>query len=115
MPSRPALLQNRRGGAAGWRLSVCDTSPRGWQCELAGSVECELAVGAGSVNSQCGVWAGSVSWLAVWSVSWQCSDLWQSAADDAPIEIERELFELGADVAATTEAVRVEALRRMRP
>jgi hypothetical protein len=39
--------------------------------------------------------------------------VWQSAADDAPIEIERELC--GADVAATTEAARVEALRRMRP
>ncbi len=35
---------------------------------------------------------------------------WQSreAADDAPIEIERELSELGADVAATTEAARAE-------
>ncbi len=61
----------------------------------------------------------SVSWqceLAVWSVGWQCElAVWQSAADDAPKEIERELFEVGADVAATTEAVRVEALRRMRP
>ncbi len=65
-----------------------------------------------------------MSWqceLAVWSVGWQCEPavaaVWQSAADDAPIEIERELFELGADVAAATEAVRVdsEALRRMRP
>ena len=61
----------------------------------------------------------SVSWqceLAVWSVGWQCElAVWQSAADDAPKEIERGLFELGADVAATTEAARVEALRRMRP
>ena len=61
----------------------------------------------------------SVSWqceLAVWSVGWQCElAVWQSAADDAPVEIERELCELGADVAATTEAARVEALRRMRP
>ncbi len=49
-------------------------------------------------------------------MGWQCElAVWQSAADDAPIEIESELFELGADVAATTEAARVEALRRMRP
>jgi hypothetical protein len=49
-------------------------------------------------------------------VGWQCElAVWQSAADDAPKEIECELFELGADVAATTEAARVEALRRMRP
>ena len=54
--------------------------------------------------------------LAVWSVGWQCElAVWQSAADDAPIELERELFEVAADVAATTEAARVEALRRMRP
>ncbi len=49
-----------------------------------------------------------MSWqceLAVWSVGWQCElAVWQSAADDAPKVIERELFDLGADVAATTEA-----------
>ena len=54
-----------------------------------------------------------MSWqceLAVWSVGWQCElAVWQSAADDAPKEIECELFELGADVAATTEAARLGA------
>ena len=70
-----------------------------------------------------------MSWQALWSVSWQCElavwsvargwqcelAVWQSAADNAPIEIESALLKLGADAAATTEAARVEALRRMRP